>query len=127
MRIQQSIFEIILKASSSIVRLAIGVFTEKFLRPTNRFLQVALYLLLLILIVDSYFHYLLVLTSWYSRMCSHDGKNDIGSSETGISTNIVPITLKLALISFSPLGILSFLKMAVLFCITHFNVLDIKI
>ena len=52
MIIQQSIFVIILKASTSIVHPVVRAFTEKLCRPTNRFLQVALYFLLLILIVD---------------------------------------------------------------------------
>ena len=46
---------IILKASTLIVCSAVPAFTDKFCRPINRYLQVALYLLLLILIVDSYF------------------------------------------------------------------------
>ena len=37
----------------------------------------------------------------------------VGSSETEMSANIVPIPLQLALIGFSPLGILSYLKMPV--------------
>ena len=55
MRIHQSIFVIISKAPTLIVRAAVRVFTDKFRRPINKFLQVALYFLLLILIVDSYF------------------------------------------------------------------------
>ena len=55
MRLQQSIFVVTLKASTSIVRSAVRVFTEKLRRPINRSLQVALYFLLLTLIVDSYF------------------------------------------------------------------------
>ena len=35
----------------------------------------------------------------------------VGSSETGMSTNIAPLTLQVALIGFPPLRILSFLKM----------------
>ena len=53
MRIQQSIFIIICKESTLIFRSAVRAFTDKFRRPINRFLQVALYFLLLILIVDS--------------------------------------------------------------------------
>ena len=53
MRIQQSIFVIICKESTMIFRSAVRAFTDKFRRPINRFLQVALYFLLLILIVDS--------------------------------------------------------------------------
>ena len=55
MKIQHSLFVIILKASTSVFRSVIQTFTEKFCRLTNRFLQVGLYFLLLILIVDSYF------------------------------------------------------------------------
>ena len=55
MRFQQSIFVIILEASTLIIHSAVQVFTEKFLRSTNRLLQVALYFLLLLLIVDSCF------------------------------------------------------------------------
>ena len=47
--------QLILKVSTSIVSSAVRAFTEKFRRRTNRFLQVALYFLLLILIVESYF------------------------------------------------------------------------
>ena len=52
MRIQQFIFAIILKAFTLIVRSEVRAFTEKFRRPTNRFLQVTLYFLLLVLIGD---------------------------------------------------------------------------
>ena len=48
--------------------------------------------------------------------CTHLLGNTLlgaGSSEIGMSTNIVPITLQLALIGFSPLGILSKLKMPI--------------
>ena len=55
MKIQQSIFVIALKASTSIVRSAVRALTEMFCRPTNRFLQDVLYFLLLTLIADSYF------------------------------------------------------------------------
>ena len=37
----------------------------------------------------------------------------VGNGEIGMSTNIVPITLQVALIGFFPMGILSFLKMPV--------------
>ena len=98
MIIEKSIFVIILKASTSTVRSAVRAFTEKFLRPTNRFLQVTLYFLLLIFIVDSYF-------ALFMRLClsAHlTGKIllSVGSIEFGMSTNIVPITLQLALIDF---------------------------
>ena len=62
MRIQQSIFVIIFRASTLIVCSAVQAFTDKFRRPVNRFLQVALYFLLLILKVDSYF-------SLFMRLC----------------------------------------------------------
>ena len=106
MRIQQSIFVIILKASASIVRSAVLTFTEKFRRPTNRFLQVALHFLLHILKVDSYFG-LLIRLCLSAQECAHlMGKIllGVGSSEIGMSTNIVPITLQLALIGFFPIG-----------------------
>ena len=111
MKIQQSTFVIILKASTSIVRSAVRAFTEKFRRPTNRLLKVTLYFLLLILIVDSYF-------GLFMRLCLSAhlmGKIllGVGISEIGMSTNIVPIPLQLAMIDFCPLGILSFLKMPV--------------
>ena len=88
-------------------------FTKKFLRPTNRFLQIVLYLLLLILIDDLYF-VLFMRLCFSAQKCAHlMGKIllGVGSSETGMSTNIAPLTLQLTLISFSPLRILSFLKM----------------
>ena len=94
MRIQQSIFGIILTASTLIVRSAVRVFTDKFRRPINRFLQVTLYFLLLILIVDSYFALFLRLCL-SAQECAHlTGKIllGVGSSEIGMSTNIVPIT-----------------------------------
>ena len=95
MRLQQSIFVVTLKASTSIVRSAVRVFTEKFRRPINRSLQVALYFLLLTLIVDSYF----ALFMWFclsAQECAHRmGKilPGVGSNEIWMSTNIVPITL----------------------------------
>ena len=115
MGIQQSIFVIFLKASTSIVRSAVRVFSEKFRRPTNIFLQVVLYFLLLILIVDSYF-VLFMRLCLSVQECAHlMGKImiGVGSSEIGMSTNIVPIILQPVLIDFLPLGILLFLKMPV--------------
>ena len=109
MRIQQSIFVIIFKASTLIVRSAVRAFTDKFRRPINRFLQVALYFLLLILIVDSYFALFIGLCP-SGLECAHlMGKVllGVGSSEIGMSTNIAPTILQLALIVFPPLGILS--------------------
>ena len=67
MIIQQSIFVIILKASTSIVHPVVRAFTEKLCRPTNRFLQVALYFLLLILIVDWCFELFMRIT----KECDH--------------------------------------------------------
>ena len=102
MRIQQSIFAIILKASTAVVHSTVRAFTEKFRRPSNRFLQVALYFVLLILIVDSYFaSFLRLFLS--AQECTHLlGKIllGVGNSEIGMSSNIVPITLLLALIGF---------------------------
>ena len=69
MRLQQSIFVVTLKASTSIVRSAVRVFTEKFRRPTNRFLQVAQYFLLT-LIVDSYFA-LFMRLCFSAQECAH--------------------------------------------------------
>ena len=100
MRIQQSIFVIILKASTLIVRSEVRAFTDKFRRPINRVLQVTLYFLLGILIVDSYFA-LFVRLCLSGQECAHlMGKIlfVVGSSEIGMSTNIVPTTLQLALI-----------------------------
>ena len=99
MRIQQSIFVIILKASTLIACSAVRAFTDKFHRPINRFLQAALYFLLLILIVDSYFP-LFMRLCLSGQDCAHlMGKIllGVGSSEIGMSTNIIPTTLQLAL------------------------------
>ena len=101
MRIQQSIFVIIFKASTLIVRSA---FTDKFRRTINKFSQVALYFLLLILIVDSCFA-LFMRLCLSAQECAHlMGKIllGVGSSEIGMSTNIIPTTLQLALIVFFP-------------------------
>ena len=106
MRIQQSIFIIIFKASILIVRSAARSFTDMFRRPINRFLQAALHFLVLILIVDSYFA-LFMRLCLSGQECAHlMGKNllGVGSSEIGMSTNIVPTTLQLALIGFFPIG-----------------------
>ena len=106
MRIQKCIFVTILKASTLIVRSAIRAFTNKFLRPINKFLQVALYFLLLILIVDSCFALLMRLCLSAHKCAQLMGKIllRVGSSEIGISTNIVPTALQLALIGFFPIG-----------------------
>ena len=132
-RNQQSFFEIILKSSTSIVRSAVpfvsrlfyaetspafyGVglligfymeraFTKKFRRQTNRFLQVSLYLLLLIFIADSYF---VLFKRLYLRAknCPHlKGKIllNIGNDEIAVCTNIFAITLQLPLFVFFPIG-----------------------
>ena len=106
MRIQQSIFLIIVIASTLINRSAVPAFTDKLCRPINRFLQVALYFSFLILTIDSYFA-LFMRLCLSAQECAHlIGKIllGVGSSEIGISTNIVPITLQLALIGFFPTG-----------------------
>ena len=106
MRIQQSIFVIICKESTLIVRSAVRAFTDKFRRPINRFLQDSLYFLFLILIVDSYFA-LFMRLCLSGQECAHlMGKIllGVGSSEIGMSINIVPTTLQLALIDFFPIG-----------------------
>ena len=71
------------------------MFTDKFPRSINRFFQVALSFLLLILKVDSYFALFLRLFL-SAQWCAHlMGKTliGVGSGEIGMSTNIVPITL----------------------------------
>ena len=108
MRIQRSIFAIIVKTSTLIIRSAVRVLTDKCRRPINRFFQVALYFLLLILTVDLYF--VLFMGLYLSAQeCTHlIGKIllGVGCSKIGMSTNIVLITLQLqlALIGFSPIG-----------------------
>ena len=79
------------------------------------FLRVALCLRLLVLTIDSYF---VVFIRLYlsAQKCAHQMAKIlfvVDSSEILMPSNIVPITLQLALIGFSPLGILSFLKMPV--------------
>ena len=106
MRIQRFIFVISVKASTLVIRSAFQVFTDKFRRSTNRFFQVALCFLLLILTVDSYF-VLFTRLCFSAQECANlMGKIllDVGSSEFGMFTNIVPITLQLALIGFFPIG-----------------------
>ena len=109
MRIQRFIFVITVRASALAIRSAVQAFTNKFRRSTNRFFQVALCFLLLILTVDSYFVLFMRLCFSAQECANLMGKIllDVGSSEFGMFTNIVPITLQLALIVFSPLGILS--------------------
>ena len=106
MRIQQLIFVITVRPSTLAIRSAVQAFSDKFRRSTNRFFQVALCFLLLILTVDSYF-VLFKRLCFSAQECVHlMGKIllDVGSSEIGMFTNIVPITLQLALIGFSPIG-----------------------
>ena len=105
MRIQQAIFLIIVIASTLIARSAVPAFTDKFCRPINRFLRVALCFSFLVLTLDSYFG--LFMRLWLAQECIHlRGKIllGVGSNEIGMSTNIVPITLQLALIGFTPIG-----------------------
>ena len=109
MRIQRFIFVITVKASTLVIRSAVRAFTDKFRQSINRFFQVTLYFLLLILTVDSYFA-LFMRLCFSAQECAHlIGKIllGVGSSEIGISTNIVPITLQLVLIRFFPLEIFS--------------------
>ena len=55
MRIQRFLFVITVKASTLVIHLAVQALTYKFRRSINRFLQVKLYFLLLVLTIDSYF------------------------------------------------------------------------
>ena len=106
LRIQRCIFIIIVKTSTLVICSAVRVFTDKFHWSINRFFQVALYFLFLILTVDSYF-VLFMRLCLSAQECAHlMGKIllGVGSSEIGMSTNIVPITLQLALIGFFPIG-----------------------
>ena len=106
MRIQLCIFVITVKASNLVIRSAVQAFTDKFRQSTNRFFQVALCFLLLILTVDSYF-VLFTRLCFSAQECANlMGKIllDVGSSEFGMFTNIVPITLQLTLIGFFPIG-----------------------
>ena len=106
MRVQRFIFVITVKASNLVIRSAVQAFTNKLRRSTNRFFQVALCFLLLILTVDSYF-VLFTRLCFSAQECANlMGKIllDVGSSEFGMFTNIVPITLQLALIGFFPIG-----------------------
>ena len=72
-------------------------------RSTNRFFQVALCFLLLILAVDSYF-VLFMRICFSAQECAHLILLDLGSSEIRMFTIIVLITLQLALIVFFPIG-----------------------
>ena len=69
MRIQRFIFVITVKASTLVIRSAVLEFTDKFCRSINRFFQVALYFLLLILTVDSYFAFMRLCVS--AQECAH--------------------------------------------------------
>ena len=106
MRIQRFIFVITVRASALVIRSAVQAFTNKFRQSTNRFFQVALCFLLLILTVDSYFA-LFMRLCFSAQECPHlMGKIllDAGSSEIGTFTNTVPITVQLAPIGFLPIG-----------------------
>ena len=106
MRIQRFIFLITVKTSTLVIRSAVRAFTDKFRRSINRFFQVGLYFLLLILTVDSYF-VLFMRLFFRAQECAHlMGKTllGVGSSEIEMFTNIVPIALQLALIGFFPIG-----------------------
>ena len=106
MRIQRFIFVITVKASTLVIHSAVQAFTDKFRRSTNRFFQVALCFLLLILTVDSY-SVLFMRLCFSAQECARlMGRIvlDVGSSEIGMFTNIVPIILQLALVCFFPTG-----------------------
>ena len=102
MRVQWFIFVITVKASTFVIRSAVQTFTDTFRWSIKRFFQVAIYFLLVILTVDSYF-VLFMRHCLSAQECAHLMDKiilGVGSSEIGISTNIVPITLQLALIGF---------------------------
>ena len=106
MRIQRFIFVITVKASTLVIRSAVQAFTDKFRRSINRFFQVALCILLLILTIDSYSVLFMRLSFSAQEQAHLMGKIllDVGSSEIGMFTNIVLITLQLALIVFFATG-----------------------
>ena len=109
MRIQRFIFVITVKASTLVIRSAVRAFTDKFRQSINRFFQVALYFFILILTVDSYF-VLIMRPCFSAQECAHLMWKillGVGSSEIEMFTNIVPVTLQVALIGFSLLEILS--------------------
>ena len=66
----------------------------------------AIYFLLLVLTVDSYFLLFMRLCFSAQECARLMGKIllGLGSSKNGMFTNIVPITLQLALIGFFPIG-----------------------
>ena len=106
MRIQRFIFVMTVKVSTFVIHSAVQAFTEKFCLSINRFFPVALCFLLFMLIVDSYFA-LFMRLCFSAQECAHlMGKIllDVGSSEIGMFTNIVSITLQLALTGFFPIG-----------------------
>ena len=93
MIIQQSIFVFILKVSTSIVLSRVRTYIGMFRRPTKRFLCFLFFWL--ILIDDSYFSLFMKLF-FSAQECAHRmGKMllDVGSSEIGMSANIVPVTI----------------------------------
>ena len=106
MRVQRFIFVITVRAITLVIRSAIQVFTDKFCRSANRFFQVALCFLVVILTADSYF--VLFMRLFFSAQeCAHLMEKillDVGDSEIGMFTNIVPIILQLALIGFFSIG-----------------------
>ena len=83
-----------------------STFTDKFRRSTNRFFQVPLCFVMLILIVDSCFVLFMRLCFSAQGFAHLVGEIllDVGSTEIAMFTNIVPITLQLALIVFFPIG-----------------------
>ena len=103
---QQCIFVITVKSSTMVIRSTVRVFPDNFRRSINRFFHVALYFLLFILTVDSCF-VLFMRLCLSAQECAHlMGKIllGVGSSEIRTSTNIVPMTLQLAVIGFFPTG-----------------------
>ena len=89
------IFVIIMKSSRLIIRSAVRALTDKFRRPINRFFQVALYFLLLILTVDLYF-VLFMRLCLNAQECAHL----IGKILLGVSSSKVVVKLECLLMSF---------------------------
>ena len=112
MRIQRYIFVITIKASALVFRSAVRAFTDKFRRSINRFFQVALHFLLRISTVDSYFVLFIRLCLSAQEFVHLMEKIPlgVGSSEIGMSINMVPITVQLALIGFFPIENLFIIK-----------------
>ena len=95
MRIQGFIFLITVKASILVIRSAVRAFTDKFRRSVNRFFQVSLYFLILILTVDSYF-VLIMRLCFNAQEYAHLMRKillGVGRSEIEMFSNIVPVTL----------------------------------